>query len=158
MSSRHTQMIFDFIFPHAFTTDNKYVNIYITSVLPPKSHLNLMNYIKMETCQTMSTYWVNKLNAPFPSVLPTCSLRRISWQKKHLVSACLLLCSLCIYSLLSLMFFLLSPPHSTLRLSLTQAVWWRCSRKRTIWVTIWNQLWRCCSHPETQWRMGILYL
>lgn len=77
-----------------------------------KSHQNENTGYK-----TMSTYWVNKSDSP--SQLTTRRLRRISGQKKHLVSACLFLCSLCIYSLLSLIFFSLSPPRSPLRLSLT---------------------------------------
>lgn len=154
----------DFLFPHASIMDNKHANVYITSdpnILSPKAHTILINHNKMKTPVTKPWALIELTSQTLLSLqLTTRRLRRISGQKKHLVSACLFLCSLCIYSLLSLIFFFspLSTSFSPAAFSHTQAVWWRCSRERRIWVTIWNQLWRRCSHPETQWRMGILYL
>ncbi len=112
-------------------------NICITSepnILPPKTSSDLDKSHKngKPSYKTMSTYWVNKSNSPFPSQLAARRLRRLSGQKKHLVSACLFLCSLCIYSLLSLIFFFfpLSTSLFPAAFSHTQAMWWRCSRER----------------------------
>lgn len=102
------------------TMDNKHVNMHIPS--DPRAHLSLFNRIKFETPITGPRALIELTSQnpqlrfpphpPPPSPPPGSTLAGcadFSGQKKHLASACLFLCSLAIYSPLSLIF---SPPPS----------------------------------------------
>lgn len=98
------------------TMDNKHVNMHIPS--DPKAHLSLFNHIKFETPITDPRALIEltsqnpQLHFPPPPPPPGSTLAGctdFSGQKKHLASACLFLCSLAIYSPLSLIFS--PPPH-----------------------------------------------
>lgn len=147
MLSRHERKICDSLFPYTFIMDNKHVMTFysITSKLKHwlQNHEHLLS---------------QQVKFSFPLPAPH-SQGEETFRTKETFSVCLFIPLLAQYLFTPVthlfFFFPVSPTGSPLRLSLTHR---RCSREKKIWVTIWNQLWRRCSHPETQWRMGILYL